>query len=140
MSQNILTPQCEVALVNVRVFDRTRLRPPLIVVIENGLIGVNPIGAKVIDAHGGVMLPGFIDSHLHTGFLENVLVMRNYGITSALDMGCCGGTEAWNALNFGVGYPEINFSYAAAISAYGQVASLGLASASSLIYDQSQTA
>ena len=132
------TPPGKVAIVNVRVFDGTTLLPPSVVVIENGLIGTDPFGAEEIDAHGGVLLPGLIDSHLHTGFLDNVLVMRNYGITSAMDMACTGGAEACNALNVGVGYPEIKFSYDAGISAYGQVASLGLAPASSLIHNQSQ--
>ena len=120
------TPQSKVAIVNVKVFDGTRLLLPSVVVIENGRIGIDPSGAEVIDAKGGVLLPGLIDSHVHTGFLENVLTMRDYGITSALDMGCYFGAEACNALNVGVGYPEIEFSYAGAISAYGQIASLGL--------------
>jgi hypothetical protein len=99
------TPQTKVAIVNVRVFDGTMLLRPSVVVIEDGLIGIDSFGAEVIDAHGGTLLPGLIDSHLHTGFLENVLTMRNYGITSALDMGCYIGVEACNALNVGVGYP-----------------------------------
>ncbi|TVY36410.1 Adenine deaminase [Lachnellula subtilissima] len=73
--------------------------PRSVVVIENGLIGTDPAGAEEIDAHGGVLLPGLIDSHLHTGFLDNVLMMRNYGLTTAMDMACTGGAEACNFLN-----------------------------------------
>lgn len=134
------TPKDKVAIVNVRVFDGIRLLPPSTVVIENGRIGINACGAKVIDAHGGVLLPGLVDSHLHAGFLENVMVMRDYGITSALDMACFGGAEVCNSLNVGVGYPEIKFSYAPAISAYGQIAALEPLPPSALIYNQSQAA
>ena len=78
----------KVAITNVRVFDGTRLLPPSVVVIQNGLIGKSPFGAEIIDAHRGVLLPGFIDSHVHTGFFANTEVLRNYGVTSAMDMGC----------------------------------------------------
>lgn len=108
---------------------------PSTVVIENGLIGYSShahgahdvIDAdEVIDALGGVLLPGLIDCHLHVGNVPNVETLRNYGVTSGMDMGCTFGKAYCDGLNLGVGYPYFKFAYDAAASAYGAVAALGL--------------
>ncbi|WP_372348786.1 twin-arginine translocation signal domain-containing protein [Streptomyces sp. KL116D] len=52
----------KVALTDVRVFDGDRLTAPRTVVIENGLIGLSALGARVIDCAGATLLPGLIDA------------------------------------------------------------------------------
>jgi imidazolonepropionase-like amidohydrolase len=55
----------KIALTRVRVFDGRRLLEPGTIVFEDGVIGGDPHGARVIDGHGGVLLPGLIDAHVH---------------------------------------------------------------------------
>jgi len=79
------------AITNVQVFDGTRLLPKGIVVVRDGRIAAAgpdakvPDGAKIVDAAGGTLLPGFIDSHTHAfaNALERALV---FGVTTELDM------------------------------------------------------
>jgi imidazolonepropionase-like amidohydrolase len=79
------------AIVNARVFDGTRLRDWTSVRFADGIItdcGVGPTaqdGDEVIDAEGGTILPGLIDSHIHLapGALAQGLT---FGVTTALDM------------------------------------------------------
>jgi imidazolonepropionase-like amidohydrolase len=75
------------ALTNVRVFDGTGLQPPGTVVIDCGLIGADAGGARIIDGHGGVLLPGLIDAHIHLSGTETLERLSAFGITTALDMG-----------------------------------------------------
>ena len=59
------------AIVNARVFDGTRLRDWTSVRFADGIItdcAAGPTardGDEVIDAAGGTILPGLIDSHIH---------------------------------------------------------------------------
>ncbi|MEU6408121.1 amidohydrolase family protein [Microbispora sp. NPDC046933] len=76
----------KVAITNVRVFDGRRLSEPVTVVIDGPLIGTDPAGAHRIDAHGGVLLPGLIDSHLHLEGRDTLETLARYGVTTALDM------------------------------------------------------
>jgi imidazolonepropionase-like amidohydrolase len=79
------------AIVNARVFDGTRLRDWTSVRFADGIItdcAAGPIardGDEVIDAAGGTILPGLIDSHIHLvpGALAQGLT---FGVTTALDM------------------------------------------------------
>lgn len=79
------------AIVNARVFDGTRLRDWTSVRFAEGIItdcATGPTardGDEVIDAEGGTILPGLIDSHIHLvpGALAQGLT---FGVTTALDM------------------------------------------------------
>jgi imidazolonepropionase-like amidohydrolase len=79
------------AIVNARVFDGTRLRDWTSVRFAGGIItdcATGPTaqdGDEVIDAAGGTILPGLIDSHIHLvpGALAQGLT---FGVTTALDM------------------------------------------------------
>jgi imidazolonepropionase-like amidohydrolase len=79
------------AIVNARVFDGTRLRDWTSVRFADGIItdcATGPTaqaGDEVIDAAGGTILPGLIDSHIHLvpGALAQGLT---FGVTTALDM------------------------------------------------------
>jgi imidazolonepropionase-like amidohydrolase len=79
------------AIVNGRVFDGTRLRDWTSVRFADGIItdcATGPTardGDEVIDAAGGTILPGLIDSHIHLvpGALAQGLT---FGVTTALDM------------------------------------------------------
>ncbi|KAI9830816.1 MAG: hypothetical protein M1819_005341 [Sarea resinae] len=76
------------ALINVRVFDGYRLLDPGTVVIDGDRIGFDSTGAYVVDGHGGVLLPGLIDAHAHISAVEQLTEMRNYGVTTVMDMEC----------------------------------------------------
>jgi len=79
------------AIVNARVFDGARLRDWTSVRFADGIItdcAAGPTardGDEVIDAEGGTILPGLIDSHIHLvpGALAQGLA---FGVTTALDM------------------------------------------------------
>jgi imidazolonepropionase-like amidohydrolase len=79
------------AIINARVFDGTRLRDWTSVRFADGIItdcATGPTaqdGDEVIDAEGGTILPGLIDSHIHLvpGALAQGLT---FGVTTALDM------------------------------------------------------
>jgi imidazolonepropionase-like amidohydrolase len=79
------------AIVNARVFDGTRLRDWTSVRFTGGIItdcATGPTaqdGDEVVDAEGGTILPGLIDSHIHLvpGALAQGLT---FGVTTALDM------------------------------------------------------
>jgi len=75
-----------IAITNVRVFDGTELSELMTVVIENGLISSRKTGEVVLDAQGGTLLPGFIDSHIHLDRIENLENAAHFGITTMLDM------------------------------------------------------
>ncbi len=76
----------KLAVRNVRVFDGTRLVPGATVVIDGGLIGTDPAGARVVDGHDGVLLPGLIDAHVHLDGPGRLAALASYGVTTALDM------------------------------------------------------
>ena len=79
------------AIVNVRIFDGTRMVTRATVVVDGGRIAAAgrkvkpPRGAEVIDGSGATLLPGFIDAHTHSYplALERALV---FGVTTELDM------------------------------------------------------
>src|ERR1700727_109901 len=77
----------KIALTNVRVFDGRELRGPTTVIIEGGFVGIDPAGARVIDAGGATLLPGLIDAHVH--LLEQLHLQRlaAFRVPTALDMG-----------------------------------------------------
>lgn len=78
------------AITHARVFDGRQLTPPRTVVIEGGVISadISTRGAVVVDAAGGVLLPGLIDAHVHLGGRQDLEQLCSWGVTTALDMGC----------------------------------------------------
>lgn len=87
-AQDATTPY---AIINVRIFDGTRVIPKGTVVFQGNRIAAvgadvqPPRGAKIIDGTGDTVLPGFIDSHNHNWgeSLQRALV---FGVTTELDM------------------------------------------------------
>jgi imidazolonepropionase-like amidohydrolase len=77
----------KIALTNVRVFDGRELRGPTRVVIEDGIVGNDPAGARIIDADGATLLPGLIDAHVHLLEERHLQQLADFGVTTALDMG-----------------------------------------------------
>src|SRR5277367_6707269 len=73
------------AVTNVRVFNGARLVPG-VVVVDGATIAADPTGAHVIDGHGGVLLPGLIDAHVHLDGPGRLAALASYGVTTALDM------------------------------------------------------
>ncbi|MEC3952613.1 amidohydrolase family protein [Nocardia sp. CDC153] len=76
------------ALDNVRVFDGRTLSDPTTVVIDGAVIGTDDGGAQRLDAGGTILLPGFIDSHVHVNDAETPAKLAAFGVTTALDMAC----------------------------------------------------
>jgi imidazolonepropionase-like amidohydrolase len=70
----------------VRIFDGTDLRPPGTVVVKEGRIGTDPVGAGFVNCGSGMLLPGLIDAHLHLQGPDTPTALVGYGVTTALDM------------------------------------------------------
>jgi imidazolonepropionase-like amidohydrolase len=77
------------AITHARVFDGERVLEDHTVVIRGTTIaavgGAIPDGATVIDATGATLLPGLIDSHVHTSAAGLALALR-FGVTTELEM------------------------------------------------------
>jgi imidazolonepropionase-like amidohydrolase len=79
------------AIVNATVFDGARLRDWTSVRFADGIVTDCATGStardgdEVIDAEGGTILPGLIDSHVHLlpGAMSLALI---FGVTTVLDM------------------------------------------------------
>jgi imidazolonepropionase-like amidohydrolase len=80
-----------IAIRNVRVFDGEKTWPKATVVIREGLIesiavdAKTPAGAKIVDGKGRTLLPGLIDSHVHSWGNARTEALR-FGVTTELDM------------------------------------------------------
>jgi imidazolonepropionase-like amidohydrolase len=96
------------AIVDVRVFDSQRgtVGPPSVVILQDGRIagilpadGPVPTGITVVDGHGGTLLPGLVDVHVHLGASfalpgrvplpdprANLAAFAASGVTSVLDL------------------------------------------------------
>ena len=78
-----------IAIIDARIFDGVQIIQDHIVVIDGAHIcsvgGEVPAGANVIDARGATLMPGLIDSHVHTDFdgLHDALL---FGVTTELEM------------------------------------------------------
>jgi hypothetical protein len=77
------------AITNAKVRNGTGLgQKETTVVLAGGIISNAPaIGATIVDARGGYLLPGFIDAHYHVQDCSDLTLLRQYGVTTALDMG-----------------------------------------------------
>ena len=75
------------AIHNVRVFDGQNLTEPRHIFIEEGVIRDEiEEPEEIIDGRGGILLPGFIDSHVHLQDEGHLRELARYGVTTALDM------------------------------------------------------
>jgi imidazolonepropionase-like amidohydrolase len=79
----------QTAIINARVFDGERILEATTVVIEDRRIidvgGAVPSEARLVDAEGGTLLPGLIDSHVHTS-VEGLELALSFGVTTELEM------------------------------------------------------
>ena len=77
------------AITNTRVFDGDRVINDATVVIKGAYIqavgGEVPAGATVIDGQGATLMPGLIDSHVHTD-LDGLRDALSFGVTTELEM------------------------------------------------------
>ncbi|WP_245721760.1 amidohydrolase family protein [Nocardia crassostreae] len=80
------TDSSKKALVGVRVFDGSGITGPTTVVIDGPVVGSDAEGAERIDAQGALLLPGFIDAHIHLHGPESLDQLAAYGVTTGLDM------------------------------------------------------
>jgi imidazolonepropionase-like amidohydrolase len=77
------------AIKNVQIFDGENIIAEKLILIEGERIlsvgGEIPAGATIIDAHNATLMPGLIDSHVHTDFdgLHDALL---FGVTTELEM------------------------------------------------------
>ena len=83
-AENIVT-----AITNVRIFDGENEINEHVVVIKGAYIqaigGEIPSGAKVIDGQGATLMPGLIDSHVHTD-MDGLRDALKFGVTTELEM------------------------------------------------------
>ncbi len=84
-----MTPVTSLTITNARVFDGARLSEPRSVRVVDGLIagGADTAAEEVVDANGGALLPGPIDSHVHIDDLQQAAALARWGVTTAFDMG-----------------------------------------------------
>ena len=77
------------AINNAHIFDGERVIQEQTVVIKGAHIlavgGLLPAGATVLDAQGATLLPGLIDSHVHTDF-NGLHAALLFGVTTELEM------------------------------------------------------
>ena len=77
------------AINNVRIFDGEREINEHMIIIDNANIqtvgGNIPKGAKIINGQGATLLPGLIDSHVHTD-MDGLRDALKFGITTELEM------------------------------------------------------
>jgi len=75
------------ALTNVSIWDGYQILPPSTVMLDNGLIVPDALCPDVvIDGQGGVLLPGFIDSHAHPESISALEDLSSYGVSTVLGM------------------------------------------------------
>ena len=77
------------AITNVRIFNGENVIDEQTVVIHGAYIqsvgGEIPAGAVIIDGQGATLLPGLIDSHVHTN-MDGLRDALKFGITTELEM------------------------------------------------------
>ena len=81
-------PTVKTVITNVRVFSGKGFGPETSVVIVHGRISnANASGGNTVDGNGGYLIPGLIDAHTHVTNCSYLTALRQYGVTTALDMG-----------------------------------------------------
>ena len=75
------------AITNVKVFDGVRISEPCTVVIDGVFIGTDATDAQELDGRGLILLPGLIDAHVHVRNVQELELLAQSGVTTALDMG-----------------------------------------------------
>jgi imidazolonepropionase-like amidohydrolase len=76
------------AIINANVWNGSGFTLNKTVVLIGGIITNAPsAGATTVDAKGGYLIPGLIDTHCHIQSCSYLTAMRQYGVTTALDMG-----------------------------------------------------
>ena len=77
------------AIINAQIFDGQNVIDERSIVIEGNQIrnvgGDLPEGAAIIDAKDGTLMPGLIDSHVHTD-MDGLRDALQLGITTELEM------------------------------------------------------
>ena len=74
---------------NARVWNGLRFQKPRTVVIDGGIIGIDPRDADVtIDAEGRYLIPGLMESHGHAYTVQALEAYSGYGVTTALNLNC----------------------------------------------------
>ncbi|KAI4123495.1 MAG: hypothetical protein LQ347_006135 [Umbilicaria vellea] len=89
-NQWLCMPQAEKHVIyNVNVFDGEKLASFNRVVISGGMIvpDKDTDGATTEDGKGAFLVPGFFDAHAHVYGPPALTALRDYGVTTALDMG-----------------------------------------------------
>jgi imidazolonepropionase-like amidohydrolase len=76
-----------IAITNVKVFDGNALTGERTVVIDHGVISDATTAERRVDGQHGILLPGFIDSHVHLRELAELEQGTHWGCTTMLDMG-----------------------------------------------------
>lgn len=89
-NQWLCMPQAQKHVIkNVNVFDGVQMASFKRVVISGGMIvpDEDTDGATTEDGNGAYLVPGFFDAHAHVYGEAAITAMRDYGVTTALDMG-----------------------------------------------------
>lgn len=77
------------AITNAQIFDGSEVIDERTVVLDGGLIravgGPIPQDATIVDGTGGTLLPGLIDSHVHTD-MDGLRDALAFGVTTELEM------------------------------------------------------
>jgi imidazolonepropionase-like amidohydrolase len=87
--ENKITTDQITTIINARIFDGKRVTDDQTVVINGAYIqamgGQVPVGSTIVDANGAMLMPGLIDSHVHTSIvgLRDALL---FGVTTEMDM------------------------------------------------------
>ncbi|HYK92218.1 MAG TPA: amidohydrolase family protein [Acidobacteriota bacterium] len=103
-------PQSVLALVNARVIDgtgRDPLEDGIVLIYDDRIKSVGrrdrvtiPSSARIIDVHGGTILPGFFNTHVHSAFSEsNLRAWVQAGVTTVRDLGF-GVEHLWWPMSF----------------------------------------
>lgn len=83
---------------------------PTTVVLDDGVIvnetATDRIETTVVDAAGGALLPGLIDTHVHVDTASQLAAAARWGVTTVLDMGSRD-RRALVALSDGPGLPTV---------------------------------
>ncbi|PTB66786.1 hypothetical protein BBK36DRAFT_1198415 [Trichoderma citrinoviride] len=83
------SPRTKTAIKNVHVFDGTKLTPLQTIIIDGSHISNDTSGIETtVDGHGGVLIPGLIDSHVHVSDIAGLETLTSYGVTTAVVMSC----------------------------------------------------